>query len=128
MPLALLIIVTLAAGVTLAVLRAGEEGDPKVLPTPTDTFTIEPSPTFETSTPTPSPEPTETETPSPEPTETETPSPEPTETETPSPEPTESPDGDVLADTGGPTTPFFLLGALLLLLSMGLWRLSRAPA
>ena len=127
MPLALLILVTLAAGVTLSVLRAGEDDEPRVLPTPTDTFTVEPSPTLETTTPPSSPEPTETESPSPEPTETESPSPEPTETETPSPEPTESPDGTVLADTGGPTTPFLLAGTLLLLLSAGLWRLSRSP-
>lgn len=131
LPLALLILVTLAAGVTLAVLRAGDEEDPKALPTPTATATG--SPTFQTSTPapttaTPSPSPTETESPSPEPTETESPSPEPTESPTVEPTETASPDGPALADTGGPTISLMVMGALMLLLSAGLWRLSREPA
>ena len=149
LPLALLIVAALAAGIVIAVMRIDEQGidivGPSVSPDPTITSpTVEPTeePTVEpTEEPTlepteePTLEPTEepTEEPTVEPTEepTEEPSPEPTDE--PSPEPTDdgnggnngNGDGDILAQTGGPLLPYFLGGALMIAGSAALWRLRR---
>lgn len=128
LPLAILIVAALAAGIALAIIQPGELGEEKATPEPTATA--------------PSPEPTATA--SPEPTSTFVPSPEPTEeptvepTEEPSPEPTNGGGGGggggnggggqaepALADTGGPVLPWFLGGALLTAAGAGLWRLRR---
>jgi hypothetical protein len=135
-PLALLIVVTLGAGVVFAVLRIREQ-EPGVQASPGPTF----SPTFTPFTPlTPSPTETATEA-SPTPTETATeasptpgettrePSPEPTETATlgPTEEATEEPGEEPtpLARTGGAAAPWMVAGALLVAAGGALWRLRR---
>jgi outer membrane biosynthesis protein TonB len=131
LPLALLIVAVLAAGIVTAFLKADDQGREVAEPTPTAT----------------APEPTDIPTP-PEPTDvvpTDVPTPEPTEepTEEPSPEPTEdggngkggngngkNGNGDtdpLLADTGGVVLPWLLGGALLSAGGAGLWRLRRRP-
>ncbi|MGH2684122.1 MAG: hypothetical protein ACRDJP_01480 [Actinomycetota bacterium] len=126
LPLALLIVATLAAGIVVAVMQLDEQDKDKAGP-----VVPSPEPTI------PSPEPTTPASPespiSPEPTD-ESPSPKPT-TESPTPEPSPTDDGggggrngdddDVLAQTGGPILPYFLGGALMLAGSAGLWRLRR---
>lgn len=121
LPLAILIVAALAAGIAVAIIQPGDLGEEKAAPEPTATA-ASPQPTTPAS-----PEPTATIEPSPEP--TEEPSPEPTEE--PSPEPTKSGNGGggqaepTLAETGGPVLPWFLGGALLTAAGAGLWRLRR---
>jgi hypothetical protein len=134
LPLALLIVAVLAAGIVTAFLKADDQGREVAQPTPTVT------PAEPTDIPTP-PEPTEVPTVEP----TDVPTIEPTEepTEEPSPEPTENGgngkggngDGDngdggtdpLLADTGGAVLPWLVGGALLSAGGAGLWRLRRRP-
>jgi hypothetical protein len=127
LPLALLIVAVLAAGIVTAFLKADDEDLEVVQPTPTVTG-IQPTESPFSPSPEPTLEPTEEPTPEP----TEEPSPEPTEE--PSPEPTEEGNGGgggnngpVLADTGGPVLPWLVGGALLFAGGAGLWRLRRQP-
>lgn len=133
LPLALLIVAALGAGIALAVIRAGEEPGPKATPTVSPTTPVTPttpeSPTTPASpttpgTPSPTGTPTTPESPSPTGTPTETPgtpeTPGPTGTDA-TPGPRETP----LAKTGGATAPWFLIGAALIGLSGALWRLAR---
>ncbi|MGH2693056.1 MAG: hypothetical protein ACRDHM_11245 [Actinomycetota bacterium] len=124
MPLALLIVAVLAAGIVTAFLKADDQGREVAEPTPTATGALP------TELPTFSPEPTL------EPTEEPTPEPTAEPTEEPTPEPTE--DGEdgkgggggqdpALADTGGAVLPWLLGGALMTAGGAGLWRLRRRP-
>jgi len=127
-PLALLILATLVTGVTLAVVRAGDDTKDVVQPTPSSTSTTpspSPSPSPSPTSPSPSPSPTPRPTPTEEPTEKPTEEP----TEKPTDKPTDKPGngGKGLAETGGAPAPFLAAGGLLLALAAGLWRLSRRP-
>jgi outer membrane biosynthesis protein TonB len=119
LPLAILIVAALAAGIVVAIIQPGDLGE-EAAPEPTATAES-PLPTTPAS-----PEPT-IETPSPEP--TEEPSPEPTEEPTPEPEPNGGAQNGqaepTLAETGGPVLPWLLGGALLTAAGAGLWRLRR---
>jgi hypothetical protein len=123
LPLAILIVAALAAGIAVAVIQPGDLGEERAGPEPTiteaspqPTATASPEPTFESPTPEPSEEPTE----------------EPTEE--PSPEPTEDgnggggQNGPALAETGGPVLPWLLGGSLLFAGGAALWRLRRRLA
>jgi outer membrane biosynthesis protein TonB len=131
LPLALLIVAVLAAGIVTAFLKADDQGREVAEPTPTITA-AQP-----TDIPTP-PEPTEPPTEEP----TEEPTLEPTEepTEEPSPEPTDEGNGGkgkggdgnggtdpLLADTGGAVLPWLIGGVLLSAGGAGVWRLRRRP-
>ena len=137
MPLALLIVAVLAAGIVTAFLKSDDQDLEVAEPTPTVTAAEPPD------IPTP-PEPTEEPTEEPTDVPTVEPTEEPTEepTDEPSPEPTGNGgngkggngDGDAnggtdpaLADTGGAVLPWLMGGVLLSAGGAGLWRLRRRP-
>jgi PT repeat len=131
LPLAILIIAALVAGIAIAIVKPGDLGREQAGPEPTLTQ-VSPQPTGpDTTSATTSPVPTATPTEEP----TEEPTDEPTEepTEEPSPEPTDDGNGNgdtdpTLADTGGPVLPWLVSGVLMFLGGLGLMRLRRRPA
>jgi outer membrane biosynthesis protein TonB len=139
LPLALLVIAALGAGIAVAVIRLAGDGGVKAGPTPTKTTA---SPTKTTEPPTtkpPTTEPPTTEPPTDEPT-TEPPTTEPPTDEPTTPEPTRTrtgggPNGTPtdgatppLASTGGETAPWLFVGAAMVGVAVLLGRWARVPS
>ena len=114
LPLAILIIAALAAGIAVAVIKPGDLGEEQAGPGPIETNVV--------------PQPTDTLTAEPTEEPTEEPSPEPTETGGYGDGNGNGSGDPTLAETGGPVLPALVGGALMFLGGLGLMRLRRDPA